>query len=63
MVSKNGVALAVLIIEALLSSLGVEFEAGSVSKVVEGVVILISLLLMVWNQLNRDDVKWFVLKS
>jgi hypothetical protein len=60
--SKNGLALIVLVAEALLSSLGVEFEAGTVAKAVEGVVIVISLGLMVWNQLSREDVKWFVLK-
>jgi hypothetical protein len=63
MLSKNGIALLVLALEMVLSSLGIEFEPGSVAKVVEGIVILISLILMVWNQYNREDVEWFILKK
>ena len=61
--SKNGIALAVLIVEAVLSSLGVEFEAGSIEKVVEGVVIALSLGLAIYNQVDRVDVSWFVFKK
>ena len=60
--SKNGVAIAIWGVELLLSALGIEFEAGSVAKVVEAVVVFISFLLMVWNQLDRTDVKNFFLK-
>ena len=63
MMSKNGIALAVLIVEALLSALGVEFEPGTVTKAVEGILITASLLLMIWNQLMRYDVEWFFLKQ
>lgn len=63
MISKNGIALAVLVIEALLSSIGVEFDPGSVAKVVEGFVVLAALLLAIWNQVDRADVSWFVLKK
>ena len=62
-ISKNGVALAVLLVEAILSSLGVEFADGSVEKVVEGVVIAISLGLAIYNQVDRTDVEWFVFKK
>lgn len=62
MISKNGVALVVLVLEAVLSSLGVEFEVGSVEKVVEGALVAFALVLAVWNQVERHDVKWFVLK-
>jgi hypothetical protein len=61
--SKNGIALAVLTLEALLSALGVEFEPGTIAKAVEGVVIFGALLLAVWNQLTREDVAWFVWKK
>ncbi len=60
--SKNGIALIVLLVEAGLSALGVEFDAGTVGKAVEGVVVAVALVLAVWNQLSRGDVKWFVLK-
>lgn len=60
--SKNGIAIAVIGIEMLLSAVGVEFEAGSVAKMVEGLVVLVSFLLMVWNQRDRVDVKNFFLK-
>ncbi len=60
--SKNGVALAVLIVEAILTSMGVEFDAGTVEKAIEGVVVAGALLLAIWNQIGRSDTKWFFLK-
>lgn len=61
--SKNGIALAVLIVEAILSALGIEFDAGTVEKAVEGTLVAVALILAVWNQINRPDVKGFVLKK
>jgi hypothetical protein len=61
--SKNGVALAVLIIEAILTSLGVEFDAGTTEKAVEGIVVAMGLLLAIWNQVDRFDTKWFLFKK
>jgi hypothetical protein len=63
MISKNGIALAVLAVEALLSALGIEFEPGTVARAVEGILITASLLLMIWNQLMRYDIQWFFLKQ
>lgn len=60
--SKNGVALTVLIVEAILTSMGVEFDAGTVDKAVEGVVVMGALLLAIWNQVERTDTKWFLFK-
>lgn len=60
--SKNGIALAVLIIEAVLTSLGIEFEAGTVDRAVEGTMVTIALLLAIWNQIDRTDTKWFIFK-
>lgn len=63
MISKNGVALIVLVLEALLSALGIEFEAGTLEKGIEGVLIVLALLLAIWNQITRPDVKTFILKK
>lgn len=63
MISKNGIALTVLLIEALLSALGVEFDAGTVERAIEGTLIAASLILMVWNQINREDVRLFLFKN
>lgn len=62
MISKNGVALAIIIGEAILSSLGVEFEPGSLEKIAEGVVVTIGLILAVVNQVDRSDVHNFFFK-
>lgn len=62
LVSKNGIALVVLVAEAILSAVGVEFEPGTVEKAIEGVLIAGSLILMVWNQFDREDVKHFIFK-
>lgn len=63
MISKNGLALSVLLVEAVLSALGVEFDAGTVERAIEGTLIAASLILMVWNQFNREDVRLFVFKK
>ncbi len=61
--SKNGIALIILVVEAGLSAIGVEFDPGTIEKLVEGGLILAALLLAIWNQINRPDVKGFILKK
>ena len=63
MISKNGIALIVLVVEALLSALGIEFEPGTLEKGIEGTFIVLALLLAIWNQITRPDVKAFILKK
>lgn len=61
--SKNGIALSVLVVEFILASLGIEFEVGSIERTVQAVAVLVSFILMIWNQIDRMDTKWFVLKK
>lgn len=61
--SKNGIALVILLVEAGLSALGVEFDGGTVEKAVEGVLVAVGLVLAVWNQVARYDTKWFIFKK
>jgi len=63
MISKNGIALTVFILEALLSALGIEFEAGTLEKGVEGMIIIIALILAIKNQIDREDVQAFLFKK
>jgi len=63
MISKNGIALTVFILEALLSALGIEFEAGTLEKGVEGIIIMIALILAIKNQIDREDVQAFLFKK
>lgn len=61
--SKNGAALAVLAVEFILTSLGIEFEVGSVERVINAVVVIVAFAMMVRNQMDRIDVKGFFLKK
>ena len=61
--SKNGIALIILIVEAGLSSIGVEFDPGSVERAVEGVLVAGALILAIYNQVQRGDIKHFLLKK
>lgn len=61
--STNGIALVVLVLEALLSSLGIEFDAGSVEKAVEGILVAGALILAVRNQLQRGDIRHFLFRK
>lgn len=61
--SKNGIALTIMVVEALLTSVGIEFEPGSVTKAVEGLLVAGALILALWNQYNREDVQLFLFKK
>ena len=63
MISKNGIAVIILVVEGLLSALGVEFEPDTVGRAVEGIVVAASLILLVVNQLGRDNVSMFIFKK
>lgn len=62
-ISTNSIALTVIIVKAVLTSLGIEFDAGSVEKAVEGAVYVIALLLAIKNQLTRNDIKHFFFRK
>lgn len=61
--SKNGIGLAIIIVEFILSALGIEFEAGTVAKAVEGTLLAAALLLTIWNQISREDSVFFLFKN
>lgn len=63
MISKNGLGVSVIVLHFILTTLGVELEPGTVEKWVEAVIVVGSGILLVWNQLMRDDVSWFWLKK
>jgi len=63
MISKNGIAVIILVVEGLLSALGVEFEPDTVGRAVEGIVVAASLILLVLNQLGRENVSMFIFKK
>ena len=58
MLSKNAIALIVLV----LSLLGLEVSDQSVIEVISAVGTVASFVLMVWNQLARKDVDNFLFK-
>lgn len=57
--SKNGVALLILI----LSMFGVEVVESQIVEAVGAVSTLVSLGLMLWNQWQRKDVEGFLWKT
>jgi hypothetical protein len=61
--SKNGIGLSIIIIETILSALGVEFEPGTVARMVEGIVIAVSMALLIWNQIDRPEIHSFIFKQ
>lgn len=58
-ISKNGAGLAVL----LLSLCGVEVTESAVVDFISAVGTIVSLSLMIWNQLERKDTKLFFFKK
>lgn len=57
--SKNGVALGVMI----LSLLGVNVSEGDLTTTISVIGQIVSLILMAWNQYSRGDVKGFFFKE
>lgn len=58
-ISKNAVALLIL----LASLVGVDISETDIMAFVSSAGTIISLLLMIYNQLNRKDTKWFFFKK
>ena len=54
-ISKGGLGTLVLLLETGLRFFNIEAPAGSVASAVNGIAIAISLLLLVWHQLERSD--------
>ena len=59
MFSKNGVGILILV----LSLLGVEVAESQAVEAVSAIGTLVSLALMVWNQVQRKDVSNFLFKK
>lgn len=57
--SKNAIGLIALIIAAF----GLDVPAEAIGGAWEGITAIIALVLMIWNQLARKDVKLFLLKK
>lgn len=56
--SMTGVGLVITLIETILSLLGVQFEAGSVTAAVNGLAVSVGFILLVWGQLRRKDLSF-----
>jgi hypothetical protein len=61
-ISKNGAGLAAFIVLAF-GYFGVELETDSVVDLLAAAGLFGSAAMSVWNQLNRQDVKWFFWKE
>lgn len=59
MLSKNGVGLVVLV----LSFVGVQLTDVQIMDVLSAIGQVVSFALLVWNQLDRRDVKNFIFKK
>jgi hypothetical protein len=59
MLSKNGLAIAIFI----TSYFGLEFTETEIIAFVAAISQVVSFLLLVWNQLDRSDTKWFFWKK
>ena len=61
--SKNGIGVAVLVIEYALRSLNIEVPGGAVAEAINGLVVFGSFVLLIWNQLDRPNVHAFFFKK
>ena len=58
MISKNGLALIIF----ALTYLGLDISESQIVDVVSAVGQIVSFVMLVWNQLGREDVKGFLFK-
>jgi hypothetical protein len=58
-ISKNGVALILFV----ASITGLNIEEAMAENVVLAITTLVSFALMVYNQLDRKDIKWGLLRK
>jgi uncharacterized membrane protein YtjA (UPF0391 family) len=51
----TGTGLIITLIETVLSLSGIQFETGGVAAAVNGVVVFVGFVLMIWGQVRRKD--------
>lgn len=59
MISKNAVGLILL----FLSMIGVEVNEANIIEVVSAIGTIVSFILLLWNQVFREDVENFLFKK
>ena len=59
MLSKNAVGLTLL----LVSFAGLDVSESDVVGFLSALGTIVSFVLMLWNQLDREDIKWFFFKK
>jgi len=62
-ISKNGTAVLVWFLWFVAQSLGLESEPGTLERYAEAIIVVAGLCLAIWNQLSREDTKWFFFKK
>lgn len=54
----TGVGITFLIIKAVLTYFGIEFEESMIYDVIGGFLVAFGWLFTIWGQLRRGDVSW-----
>lgn len=61
--SMAGSGLIITLIETILKLTGVEFPDGSVSAGINGIIAFVGLILLVWGQVRRKDLKFGLIRK
>ncbi len=56
--SRTGVGMLVFILTSLASLLGLDVDNGQITEASVGLLNFVSLILMLWGQFDRKDLKW-----
>ena len=61
--SMTGIGITIVtLLEAVLPMFGIELAEGQVSKAIEGIITCIGVVLMIYGQWRRPDVKYGIVK-
>lgn len=63
MVSVTGIGAIVMVVEYLAKLSGFELPDGSIANAVNGLVSFIGLVMIVWGQLRRKDLRYGIFRK
>lgn len=62
-ISITGVGGVFTLVELFLRVFGIELPEGSVLAAVNGLITVVGVILLIWGQVRRPDLKWGFLRK
>jgi uncharacterized membrane protein len=62
-ISLTGVGAIITIMQVILPLFGLTLPDGSLEEAANGVIAIVGVVTLIWGQMRRRDMKWFLLRK